>query len=73
MFVERFPRRAYMKRLRQLNMELQDWQRKYKRMAAYTESEALAGRLQQRANILDAAAVDVQLVVERLDELPRLS
>lgn len=69
---ERFPKRKYLRLMREMDAELGSWRESYLREARNTPALGLAGRLEMRAEHLRDAIALTRRVFDVLEELPRL-
>jgi hypothetical protein len=70
---QRFPKRRYLYQLRKMRDDLWWWAGSYYQAAQNTQPEWLQGRFIDRGRVLEAVMHDLQVVMEDLDGLPRLS
>jgi len=70
---ERFPLRKYLRQLANMDQDFSAWANKYRRVGAFTDSDVMAGRYTDRAELLEGMRVQLHAMFHELEQLPRLS
>lgn len=68
----RFPKRKYLRQLRDMRDDFWWWEASYRQAAQSSQVEWLQGRYLDRAAILEDVRVKLQDLFDAVDELPRL-